>query len=69
MSHEEMLAAFSDVRFTFDRGRVACPCCGAAPGVECAAPCRLRGLSRIRQPCATCESDARICGCAAGEEP
>lgn len=66
MSDEELLSALAGARFTFDRGRVSCPSCGAAYDAACDAACRLRGLSRLRQPCHTCENDARICGCPVG---
>lgn len=65
-SDEGLLAAFAGARFTFDRGRVACPSCGAAYDAACDDACGLRGLSRLRQPCPTCEGDARICGCRDG---
>lgn len=67
MTDEEFMVEFFDalrgVRLTFNRGRIACPGCGAAYDAECLADCPIRGCSRLREPCDDCGGDLRICGC------
>ena len=59
----EFLDALRGVKITFDRGRIACPSCGAAYDAECRVDCGLRGCSRLREPCDDCGGDLRLCGC------
>ena len=70
MTDEEFMVEFFDalrgVRFTFSRGRIACPNCGAAYDAECRVGCPLHGCSRLREPCDDCGGDMRLCGCSHG---